>query len=152
MRNTAVFHLRTEIRQVSELLNLRSSEAEKLICQFGHVISPPGSIKQHAGPCQHIRYSRSRDVTQFLGTERLKRVERLLASKGRIPPLQIEAGYLLDGHHRLAAAERLGIQTLQVRVVRGVLAEQRGFHSRIMSAATATIRPRAHIQPEYQPA
>lgn len=50
-------------------------------------------------------------------------------------PLQTENGYLVDGHHRVAAAVHHHVGSLPTVAVNGVLRQQRRFHARVRAAA-----------------
>lgn len=102
---------------VRELLAYRSGEAF-LVCARGHIAGHPLCCVDGCIPLQ------CRGI-----------VADTVAYKTAPPfsdaPVQVEQGWLIDGHHRVARAWRDGVETLQVVTVAGVLAHQQRWHARI---------------------
>lgn len=123
-----------------DILRLTSSESEWLLCRRGHVAGHPHSCP---GGCLHLAGGSVADALPFKAAHRVAEWTARLAHVDTWPPLQIENGYLLDGHHRVAAACRTDLDTLTVVHVTGVLTEQQNYHQ--------TLHRRLFRQPHRTP-
>lgn len=104
---------------VADLLLLRSGEST-LLCRAGHVAGHPHFCP---GGCDLVEGASSvRDVIAF---KEQRDLDLDL-------PVQVEGGWLIDGHHRVkqALAERRCF--LPVTFVRGVLLAQQEYHHSIV--------------------
>ncbi len=107
------------------LLELRSSEAENLLCSAAHVAGHPQVCP---GQCQHTPGATVQDAVAVKDPVRVGRW-RVAVARGDVPAVQVENGYLVDGHHRVAAAVDMGVAVLPVRAVTGVLVAQQSWHA-----------------------
>lgn len=103
---------------VSALLTLRSSEAT-LACRTGHIAGLP-----HWCDSGCVLVPGLTIVADILAYKQLHAVDMT-------QPLQVEDGWLIDGHHRTLVALDSGRIELPVRYVTGVLTKQRAFHASI---------------------
>lgn len=123
---------------VADLQSLRSSEATYLLCRSGHVIGHPWVCPDG---CVHVSGALVRDVLPCKDPGQVRAVQSSLCTLDYAQtPLHVEDGWLIDGHHRVAAAVALGLRTLPVEQVDGVLARQQQWHRRVLASGLAGVR------------
>jgi hypothetical protein len=125
---------------LAELTRLQSSEGA-LLCARGHVSGHPDVC---AAGCRFIpNDGLVGSVVMFKNAAQISRLTTALrGDPHKIQPVCIENGFLIDGHHRVAAAIALGLTEISFILVSGILKEVQHSHELIRIAAFKTEFPR----------
>lgn len=112
---------------IESLLRLQSSEAS-LLCQRGHVAGHPDYCPDG---CRLMTSDGT--VGGVLPHKDTARIEALAQHGEPFACVWIEDGWLVDGHHRVAAARLLGLTTMKAIEVSGVIEQQRRYHAEMQN-------------------